>query len=257
MQARRVHSVFFSATGTTLRVLRAVAGGVGAEEVREYNVTSGAPAADVDFTADDTVLFGMPVYAGRIPAPAAEALEHFRGKGTAAIVVCVYGNRAYDDALVELRDIVVTQGFIPFAAGAFVARHSIFPAVGAGRPDDEDIEKARGFGRECRARLESGDLKEVAVPGTHPYREPGRVPLHPRVNLDCNRCGTCVKSCPAGAIPAKNPKMTYGALCISCARCISVCPQHARYFGGIVYSIARRKFQKKFSARREPETFIS
>ena len=62
------------------------------------------------FTPEDTVLVAIPSYGGRVPATAARRLSHLCGNGAKAILVCVYGNRAYEDTLVELNDIVIGNG---------------------------------------------------------------------------------------------------------------------------------------------------
>ena len=113
----------------------------------EYDITRSAPGAEVTMGDGDLLVVGMPVYSGRIPASALPALRKFRGNGTPAVVVCVYGNRDYDDALLELTDVVGENGF-RVAAAAFVAAHSIFPQVGTNRPDEEDIygESPHSFG---------------------------------------------------------------------------------------------------------------
>ena len=59
----------------------------------------------MDFGPDDLVLFGVPVYGGRIPSPAVQTLRRMQGSRTPAVLVAAYGNREYDDALLELADI--------------------------------------------------------------------------------------------------------------------------------------------------------
>ena len=79
--------------------------------------------------ADDIVVFVAPVYAGRVPALAAERFLTVNGHGQKAAAIAVYGNRDYDDALVEMCDIISARGFKLIAAGAFIAQHCIFPKV--------------------------------------------------------------------------------------------------------------------------------
>ncbi|NMA72898.1 MAG: hypothetical protein GX963_01795 [Bacteroidales bacterium] len=52
---------------------------------------------EVEFEENELVIFGFPVYAGRIPQLCVPALNKFKGKNTPAIIVCVYSNRDYDD----------------------------------------------------------------------------------------------------------------------------------------------------------------
>lgn len=259
----KIHCVYFSATGTTRRITGEVARRLGAD-VAEYDLTEDAqPAGPVPCAATDVLVAGVPVYAGRVPARAAEALERFRGQGTPALVVCVYGNRAYDDALLELKDIVERNGFHAVAGAAFIARHSIFPQVAANRPDAADWTKIRAFADECRARLARplppvGDGAALSVPGHRPYKVPGAIPLRPSGDKRrCNRCGTCVRRCPTGAIPASYPAATDAQRCIVCGRCMALCPRQARRFRGLLYRMAGWKFARTNAARREPETFFA
>ena len=80
----------------------------------------------------------MPSYAGRVTAIAAERLRAIHGGGAKCILVCVYGNRAYEDTLVEMEDIARECGFEIVAAVAAIAEHSIMHQYAAGRPDAAD-----------------------------------------------------------------------------------------------------------------------
>ena len=82
---------------------------------------------------------------GRIPTQTLISLNQIKANKTPAIVVCVYGNRDYDDALLELKEVVESNGFTVISAGAFVAQHSIFPQVGQNRPDEKDLTKIKEF----------------------------------------------------------------------------------------------------------------
>ena len=68
--------------------------------------------------------------------------EKIKGGGALAVPIVLFGNRNFDDALAELRDILAGDGFYPLAAGAFVGEHSFSRVLGAGRPDAADFAKA-------------------------------------------------------------------------------------------------------------------
>ena len=177
MKIKTVHLVYFSATYTTRTIVRGMAQAMGCETV-EHDVTCSVPQEETALAGDGELLIASaPVYAGRIPGRMAEALRMFSGSGTPAIVVCVYGNRDYDDALVELQDCVEAQGFRAVAAAAFIGRHCIFPAVAAGRPDDADMQKAADFASRCASLLAgTGDiamLPALKVKGNRPYKQGG------------------------------------------------------------------------------------
>ncbi len=260
MKTSSLNLVYFSATYTTRKVVRLIAGQISDTTV-EYDITQTTLENDIVSDDQGLLIVGMPVYAGRIPDKAVNALNKFKGKGTPAIIVCVYGNRDYDDALLELKDMIESNGFRVISAGAFIARHAIFPAVGMNRPDEEDMKLIKEFAGKSAAILQSmtdiNSLPEIHVKGNRPYKIPGKIPLQPKGNKKCNECGTCVKLCPGQAIPENTPRKTDKTKCIACGRCIVVCPQHARHFGGILYKLAGNKFVKANFSRKEPKIFTS
>ncbi|MDL2255917.1 EFR1 family ferrodoxin [Parabacteroides sp. OttesenSCG-928-K15] len=259
MKTKNVNIIYFSATNTTKKVVKHIAAQMEGER-KEYNITQTHPEAEVVMGRSDLLIVGMPVYAGRIPAIALPALRKFKGDATPAVIVCVYGNRDYDDALLELKDVVEENGFKVVSAGAFIAQHSIFPQVGINRPDEKDMELIAGFARKNKEVIDSitdpNAIPEVTPKGNRPYKIPGSLPLHPKGDRKCTACGTCVKLCPTQAIAADTPRKTNKEKCIACARCIAVCPAKARHFGGIMYKIAGKKFLKTYSTRKEPDFYF-
>lgn len=252
-----LHSIYFSPSGTTRKVARLIAEGFG-DSITDHDITVDTPSAPVGISDEDSVSITMPVYVGRIPPLAVERLRNFRGNGAKAIVSVVYGNRHYDDALAELCDIARSLGFDIVAAGAFIGRHCIFPAVASNRPDGKDEELISRFARQARQAYDEGrPLSPESVPGNRPYREAHAVPLRPEASAQkCDSCGTCITQCPTRAIDPADPLTTDKSRCISCARCISVCPRGARRFRGMMYRLAAIRFTGENSRRLEPEWFI-
>ena len=65
-------------------------------------------------------------------------------------------------------------------------------------------------------------------------------------------------NCPVHAIPQDHPDQTNTEQCISCMRCIVVCPKHARGLNPIVKAATANKLKKSlFSAKRKPLDFIT
>ncbi len=251
----KITTIYFSATYTTKRVVEAVAANL-SNEVTTYDITSDASTDEVAIPDDELVIVGVPVYAGRVPAMAVNRLRRFRGKNTPAVVIAVYGNRHYDDAVLELHDIMTECGFCTVSAGAFIAQHSIFPKVGKARPDAEDMTDIKRFA-EKSAELMAKGFGAITLPGNRPYKVPGEIPIWPTASKKCTACGACARLCPMGAINPKSPKGVDKTKCIKCGRCIVVCHTKARRFYGIHYSRVAARFNSTFTARSENEMWFA
>ena len=205
------------------------------------------------FTEDDICLVAVPSFAGRVPAVATERLKMMQGNGAKAILVVVYGNRAYEDTFVELEDVLKDRGFQPVGGAAVVAEHSIFRAYGAGRPDEKDALQLKEWSLKLKEKAENGG--EVSFPGNRPYKPLGAIPMIPKAEI-CQNCGKCVSICPVGAIPADNPKETDAERCISCMACVAICPIQAREVDPAILAGAKTKLEKALSGRKENEFFL-
>ena len=217
--------ITFSPTGGTEKTARLLASAI-AEHWQTVDLLK--PVSGLSFSADDLCLIALPSYGGRIPTLSAERLRTIRAEGTRAILLCVYGNRAYEDTLSELQDLLEDQGFVCIAAAAAIAEHSIFREFGAGRPDAADAAELNLFGEKIRERLMTAGTGPLTLPGTHgtykPYTNSALVPAETAV---CTNCGTCRAECPADAI-GNTPAEIDPGRCIKCMRCVSVCPTGAR-----------------------------
>ena len=131
MHPRNLHLYFFSPTGGTQRVAGLFAENLNAADACT-DITVHAEAKT--FSADDCLLVFFPVYGGRVPGPCLARMRALRGTDTPAVLVAVFGNRAVDDALLEMRDTLTPLGFRVVAAAEVIAPHSVNPAIAAGRP---------------------------------------------------------------------------------------------------------------------------
>lgn len=260
MNIKNIHLVYYSATFSTRRIVREIASQF-EKPIKEYDITSDVPKNDVSLDSDgDLLIVGVPSYAGRVPEMAAQSLKRFLGNNTPAIIVCAYGNRAYDDTLIELKDIVEAHGFKLVSAAAVIAQHSIFPKMAEGRPDADDMEKLHEFAVNSKELLSQiskmSAVSRLMVKGNRPYRDTKPIPLHPEGSKSkCTSCHACAKMCPVGAISMEESYKTNEKKCISCGRCIVVCPEHARHFGGLLYKTASWKFEKDYAEPKQPEFF--
>lgn len=256
----KFYTIYFSATGTTRRCVASFCRGYGADPDASIHLADDFNAPFPALAPEDAVVVAVPVYGGRLPVQVADALVRLHGNRAIAIAMVVYGNRDYDDALLELTDLLHSNNFRMAGAGAFIGQHSIFPEVAASRPDLSDEQKLIEFGRACKAAVSNGfDAENVPfIKGKHPYKKAAGAPLHPKAKKnDCVACGRCATNCPVGAIPADAPYLTDTTKCISCGRCITVCPEGTRHHSGVAYSLAGALFKAAFSKRKEPEWVVA
>ena len=241
----------FSPTGGTRKVADAIAAG--------FSV----PVAEMDLSkADSAVTLGdhdalmavLPVYAGRVPQISLERLSALKGNGRKAVAVVVYGNREYDDALLETKDALEAGGFRVIAAAAFIAEHSMSRSIAAGRPDAEDEALCRRFAADVMAKAD--DAVPVQIPGNRPYKELKPSAFHPAANESCVRCGICARQCPVGAIPMDDPSRTNNDLCINCMRCVQVCPQQCRALPDAFLTMITQMLTENAAGYKRPAVFL-
>lgn len=249
--------------------------------VRTIDLTLDRSDEPITLTSGGAVVLGAPVYAGRVAPEAVRRLRRIQvaaGASVPAVVTVTYGNRDYEDALVELYDLAVSLGLSPFAAGAFIGEHSYSTPempVAVGRPDSMDIADARIFGGQCARKLDSsGAFAPFHIKGNRPYKEPSRpasdtsrtaqsssgspakpAPSVPLTTDGCPLCGECVRVCPTGAVSIDlnvRKVLTDHTLCIHCCACVRACPAGLR-----TYTTPFTAFlHEHCSARRDPETFL-
>ncbi|WP_346704865.1 hypothetical protein [uncultured Agathobaculum sp.] len=123
----------------------------------------------VQLTSDDVAVIAVPSCGGRVPAVAIDRLGSITGHGARAILVCVYGNRAYEDTLIELEDAAKQAGFQIIAAVAAIAEHSIARQFAANRPDTQDAQQLSAFAKQIQDKLSLGNTAEPSIPGNRPY----------------------------------------------------------------------------------------
>ena len=210
-----------------------------------------------EFSEDDICLIAVPSYGGRIPSVTVDKFQKLQAKGTKVILVAVFGNRAIDDTLVEMQDILENAGFVCVVGVEAVAEHSLMHQFGTGRPDQQDEKELIRFSEQIMQKIETKmECMKVELPGNHNYREYNGVPLKPVVNGKCTSCGICAKECPAGAISKDDPKVTDKEKCISCMHCVAVCPQKARHCNKVMEVIASKKMKKSCSGRKENKLYL-
>ncbi|HIQ99636.1 MAG TPA: EFR1 family ferrodoxin [Candidatus Scybalocola faecavium] len=251
-----LYEICFSPTGGTKKAADILAKEL-AQDIRPVDLTDySTDFSSISLEENAAAVIAVPSYGGRVPEIAVKRLSQIKGNGAKAVLVCIYGNRAYEDTLVELEDTAKQAGFQVIAAVAAIAEHSIVRQIASGRPDAKDEEKLRDFARQIREKFASGNDSKPEIPGNRPYKKSGGTGMVPKPDKDCVKCGLCAKKCPVQAIDKNDSKKVDSKACISCMRCVSVCPHSARKVNGVMLAAAGAMLKKACSQRKECELYI-
>lgn len=266
MEIGSVKLAYFSPTGTTKTIVQAVARQIkyGAPEL--IDITQPDARRQPLITSEiDLLMVAVPVYAGRVPTVLGGWLQAIEAQQTPAVCIVVYGNREYDDALLELKEIIENRGGVPIACAAFIGEHSFSSAdtpIAVARPDASDLRQAENFGLKINEILQSISsmdmVPDIKVPGNHPYKDLKQLPSvnFIAVSDQCSQCGVCAQVCPVGAIDPENSSLLDVEKCIRCCACIKACPENAMTMkAGPVKDIALR-LNQMCKERKEPVFFF-
>ena len=270
---KKINAMYFSATGTTQKIVNGIVKRISENDDQARNIQSvdftlpEARKDSVSFSPEDVVILGIPVYAGRVPNILLKYLNSIQGNGALAIAVVVYGNRDYDDALIELKDIMELCGFTVIAGGAFIGEHSFSRILAYNRPDEEDMEIVNGFADQIYRKISGpAQIATVTVKGNRPYRkyyipknnnnEPTDIrKVAPKTRSSCINCKVCAEVCPMGSIDYQDVSKLKG-ICIKCGACIKKCPVQAKYYDDEDYLRHKHELEANCADRRLPELFL-
>lgn len=233
------YKIVFSPTGGTSKVADAIA--------NTWTDVETIDLAQQDFDgaeleAGNVAVVAMPSFGGLAPQFALDRLTQIKGNGAKCVIACIYGNRAYEDTLLQMKDYAEAAGFQVIAAISAVAEHSIIREYASGRPDAKDCAELAEYGAKVMAKAVEATAS-ITVPGNSTYKKAGAA-MVPKANSTCTACGTCAKECPASAITSNNPRKTDKSKCIGCMRCVAVCPAKARGINPLMAKIAAMALKK-------------
>jgi ferredoxin len=266
MKVQTLKLVYFSPTGTTKAVVQGISRGISHRSVEIVDITRpDTRKKPLQTSENELLVIAVPVYMGRVPALLIEWLQAIKARKTPVVCVVVYGNRAYDDALLELKNIMTKCGCKPISCAAYIGEHSFSSPeipVAEGRPDAQDLHHAELFGRKIDEKLQSvfsvDQIPEVNVPGIHPYRGDTKLWIIDfiAVSDECTQCGVCARGCPTGAIDPENSDLIDTEKCITCCACIKSCPKKARSIKTGLVKDASLRLNTRYKERKEPEFFL-
>jgi ferredoxin len=265
MDIKKVVTVYFSLTGTTKKAVSAFARGMRLS-VEEIDLTLPKKRKGFcrSFTQDELLIAALPVYAGRLPMYLDDFFDGLKGDSTTAVAAVCYGNRDYDDALIELTMGLEKRNFIVKAAAAFIGQHNYSSKIATGRPNEGDIATITAFGERTIQSIASGTSGTLSFKGTYPFTAKGYDPAIPGPNHppiltgeECNGCGLCADTCPWGIIDHQDPKIIDSAKCFHCFHCVKICPVYAKKVTGEAWLDFLPAFEARLNAKRkEPELFL-
>lgn len=250
--------IFFSPTGGTRKVCDALTRAIDNGEPTVIDMAKPEWTNSVQHIVptDCLAVIAAPSFAGRVPSTMAARMAQVRAEGGKAVIVCVYGNRAYDDTLVELQDLAEQSGFTVVAAVAAIAEHSVVRQYATGRPDSDDMAMLTDFANKIKFKLSSGKYSVPQIPGNRPYREVKPSGVVPMPSEGCTQCGLCAQQCPVQAISHNDVSQTDPSRCIMCMRCVAICPAKARHIPQQVEQMLTAHLKPLCATRKHPELYL-
>lgn len=266
MKIETIWAMYFSPVSTTGQLVEAMAKKaskkLGNVSVKVYDWTLPEARRQVPSLGEkDFVFLGTPTYAGRVPNKLMPFIrDGLKGNGARGAAVVTYGNRSYDDALIELYDLMKRNHFQMTGAAAFVCQHVFSDQLASGRPDKKDRKQAEEFAVKAVSG-EPGPELDKKIPGNRPVGpyyvpkgedgSPVRFLTAKPVTSEefCDRCGKCASVCPMGCISKEDVTKTTG-ICIKCQACIHKCPKGAKFFDDPAFLSHKKMLEQHYAKQK-------
>ena len=270
--------VFFSPTKNTQKILAQIAGGMNYPLATQpyIDITTRLQRKNINKKiTGDIILFGVPVYIGKIPSMVLPVIAALEGNGRWMIPVAISGHVTHGECLENMIWLFRRQGFRILAAAKFIGKHSFTTSnfvLGENRPNNEDMHGAREFGKKLVEKFRESPT-EIILQGVPPSEEtkeniPERKaqtlvesPVHDPEK--CVRCRVCYANCPVDAIDfdsfadEQNPFVVDQDLCFRCFGCVYVCPFNALSIQLTMTTEQRDEFLQYGKENQHPEVFLA
>ena len=251
MHIQKAHMIYFSPANHTKKYCQQIANML-PWTTEMIDITPFASSLKANYDDTSLVVIALPSFGGRVPPIVLERLRQVHATHTPCMLAVTFGNRDFDDTLLELKEWVTASGFVVLGACALVCEHSIMPCYGTGRPHAQDLVQVDAFLQSIIRKIAVANQPwQIQVKGHFPYRETTKSPFLPKTSDQCQACGKCYKECPTHAISQEDPSITNSKLCVSCMRCVTICPYHAKHLPPEVLKASIEKMAAVCSTYKE------
>lgn len=273
---KKIKGAFFSPTGNVKRIIYTMVQSMGKEldvPVEYFDFTAlSMREKTLEVDSDTLLILGTPVYAGRVPNKILPFIqENIKGNGGMVIPVVSFGNRSFDDALMELVLESENNGFRAAAAAAVVSEHAFAENLASGSPTKGELAEIKAFASQIALNLDEiaeklAEGKHIKVDGNNPVGpyytplgldgEPAKfLKAKPKTDSEkCIGCMTCARSCPMQSIDYDDVTLVTG-ICIKCQACISICPTDAKYMDDPAFLSHKAMLEKTYREKKSSKFF--
>jgi len=227
---------YFTATGNSLAVAKAVVKGIGG------NLVSIPQAVDSESLhyKDDAIGVVFPIYGWTTPKMVRRFLEKAKLEADYVFAIGTYGNMP-GAAMMNLQKLALKNGYRFDYANHLLMLDNFLPLFEMGaqakklpaKKVEENTAKIVSDinGRKRRRAKASPVMRAITAMVSAMMKSPEKKAQDYIVTSQCNKCGVCAKVCPVKNI-AVTDKVCFGASCEWCMACLHLCPQSALHAKG-------------------------